>query len=205
MPANSKIESVAAYIHRVISVALVRTNFAIRGVSLVFVSESVRLWIEHWRRNRFNRRNRKCAWSDKRFEMPHFAAHVTLRSVCNGEMRYNGTNLTDINDLRDANFMSAEQKAAELGLKFTKVTPGYLNLCAQTGNLLMTSGHASDLKGKLGDGLSVEQGYEAAKDCADQNPQFRAEPSRHAGRFEGHQIVGLREFDVGIHRPAPGD
>ena len=31
---------------------------------------------------------------------------------------------------------------------------------------MITSGHTSDLKGKLGDGLTVEQGYEAAKDCA---------------------------------------
>ncbi len=61
--------------------------------------------------------------------------------------------------------MSAEQKAAELGLTFTPVEPGYLNLCIRTGNLLMTSGHVSDLKGKLGDGVSVEQGYDAARDC----------------------------------------
>ena len=30
----------------------------------------------------------------------------------------------------------------------------------------MTSGHTSDLKGVLGKDLTVEQGYEAAKDCA---------------------------------------
>ena len=30
----------------------------------------------------------------------------------------------------------------------------------------MSSGHTSDMKGKLGADLSVEQGYEAAKDCA---------------------------------------
>ena len=62
--------------------------------------------------------------------------------------------------------MAAEQKALDLGLTFPEQQPGYLNLCAKTGNLLITSGHTSDLKGKLGDGLSVEQGYEAAKDCA---------------------------------------
>ena len=62
--------------------------------------------------------------------------------------------------------MSAEQKAAELGLSFKPVEPGYLNLCIRTGNLLITSGHTSDLKGKLGDDVSVEQGYDAAKDCA---------------------------------------
>ena len=62
--------------------------------------------------------------------------------------------------------MSAEQKAAELGLSFHEQEPGYLNLCIRSGNLLWTSGHTSDLKGKLGDGLSVEQGYDAARDCA---------------------------------------
>ncbi|MCH7989712.1 MAG: RidA family protein [Planctomycetes bacterium] len=61
--------------------------------------------------------------------------------------------------------MSAEQKAKELGIEFPTKEPGYLNLCIRTGNTLLTSGHTSDLKGKLGDGLSVEQGYEAAKDC----------------------------------------
>ena len=54
--------------------------------------------------------------------------------------------------------MSAEQKAQELGLSFQPLEPGYLNLCIRTGNLLMTSGHVSDAKGKLGAGLSVEEG-----------------------------------------------
>lgn len=62
--------------------------------------------------------------------------------------------------------MSAEQRAKDLGLEFPALEPGYLNLCIRTGNLLMTSGHTSDLKGVLGKGLSVEQGYVAAKDCA---------------------------------------
>ena len=61
--------------------------------------------------------------------------------------------------------MSAEQRARELGLTFPDVARGYLNLCIRTGNLLITSGHVSDLKGKLGAGVSVEQGYEAAKNC----------------------------------------
>jgi enamine deaminase RidA (YjgF/YER057c/UK114 family) len=62
--------------------------------------------------------------------------------------------------------MGAEQKARELGLTFEPLTPGYLNLCVRTGNLLITSGHTSDLKGKLGANLTVEQGYEAARNCA---------------------------------------
>ena len=62
--------------------------------------------------------------------------------------------------------MGAEQNAINEGLTFPTQTPGYLNLCAKTGNLLISSGHVSDLKGKLGDGVSVEQGYDAARDCA---------------------------------------
>ena len=62
--------------------------------------------------------------------------------------------------------MSAEQKAQELGIDFPEVPQGYLNLCIRTGNLLITSGHTSDIKGKLGRYLEVEQGYAAAKECA---------------------------------------
>lgn len=62
--------------------------------------------------------------------------------------------------------MGAEHKALELGIAFPKKEKGYLNLCVRTGNLLMTSGHVSDLKGKLGANVSVEQGYQAARDCA---------------------------------------
>jgi enamine deaminase RidA (YjgF/YER057c/UK114 family) len=62
--------------------------------------------------------------------------------------------------------MGAEQRAIDLGLKFEKLEPGYLNLCIRTGNLLITSGHTSDMKGVLGAGLTVQQGYEAARDCA---------------------------------------
>jgi enamine deaminase RidA (YjgF/YER057c/UK114 family) len=61
--------------------------------------------------------------------------------------------------------MSPEQKAKELGIEFSTTEPGYLNLCIRTGNLLFTSGHTSDLHGVLGKDVSVEQGYEAAKDC----------------------------------------
>ena len=62
--------------------------------------------------------------------------------------------------------MSAQHKAESLGLKFEKTTPGYLNLCIKTGNQLMSSGHVSTLKGKLGAGVTTEQGYQAARDCA---------------------------------------
>lgn len=61
--------------------------------------------------------------------------------------------------------MSPEQVARDLGISFPRQEPGYLNMCVRTDSLLITSGHVSDLKGKLGDGLTVEQGYEAARDC----------------------------------------
>ena len=62
--------------------------------------------------------------------------------------------------------MSPSEKAAQLGLTFSKTEPGYLNLCAKAGSLLFTSGHVSTLKGKLGAGVTVEEGYQAARDCA---------------------------------------
>jgi enamine deaminase RidA (YjgF/YER057c/UK114 family) len=62
--------------------------------------------------------------------------------------------------------MTPQQKAESLGITFSKQEPGYLNLCAKTGNLLITSGHVSDMKGKLGADLKVEDGYKAARECA---------------------------------------
>ena len=63
--------------------------------------------------------------------------------------------------------MTPEEKAKELGVAFTHLEPGYLNLCIRSGNLLFTSGHTSTATGVLGNGLSVEDGYAAAKDCAE--------------------------------------
>ena len=62
--------------------------------------------------------------------------------------------------------MSPEEKAKELGIDFPEIPKLYLNLCIRTGNLLMTSGHVSDIKGKLGADLSVDEGYAAARECA---------------------------------------
>jgi enamine deaminase RidA (YjgF/YER057c/UK114 family) len=62
--------------------------------------------------------------------------------------------------------MSSQQAAVEQGIQFEPLQRGYLNLCARSGNLLITSGHVSDMKGKLGAGLTTEQGYEAARQCA---------------------------------------
>jgi enamine deaminase RidA (YjgF/YER057c/UK114 family) len=62
--------------------------------------------------------------------------------------------------------MGAEQNALDLGITFPTQEPGYLNLCVRSGNLLFTSGHVSDIKGKLDADLSVTEGYAAAKECA---------------------------------------
>ena len=63
--------------------------------------------------------------------------------------------------------MTPQQIAESLHVAFEKQTPGYLNLCIRSGNQLITSGHVSDLKGKLGADLKVEDGYAAAKNCAE--------------------------------------
>jgi enamine deaminase RidA (YjgF/YER057c/UK114 family) len=62
--------------------------------------------------------------------------------------------------------MTPQENAERLGITFEKQTPGYLNLCIRSGNQLISSGHVSTLKGKLGGGLTTEEGYTAAKDCA---------------------------------------
>ncbi len=62
--------------------------------------------------------------------------------------------------------LSADQKAKELGISLEAQEPGYLNLCVRSGNQLITSGHVSDQKGILGKDVTIEQGYEAAKNCA---------------------------------------
>ncbi len=62
--------------------------------------------------------------------------------------------------------MTPQEIAEAQGIKFTKQEPGYLAMVVKTGNLLITSGHVSDMKGKLGAGLTVEQGQAAARECA---------------------------------------
>lgn len=84
--------------------------------------------------------------------------------------------------------MGAEQRAIELGICFEPLKPGYLNLCIRSGNQLITSGHTSDLKGVLGKGLTVEQGYAAAKDCAEKI--LRSVHHAH-GTLDGLRVVKL--------------
>ena len=60
--------------------------------------------------------------------------------------------------------MTPQEKAESLGVKFTKQEPGYLAMVVRTGNLLITSGHVSDIKGKLGAALWAfgEMGFDLA-------------------------------------------
>ena len=62
--------------------------------------------------------------------------------------------------------MNPQETAQRLGLSFEKQTPGYLNLCIRSGNHLISSGHVSTLKGKLGGELTTQEGYAAARECA---------------------------------------
>jgi len=97
--------------------------------------------------------------------------------------------------------MGAEQKAAEQGISFPIKEKGYLNLCVRSGNLLITSGHVSDLKGKLGAGLSVEQGYQAARDCAVKILQSLHQAH---GTLDGVRVLRLfpnyREIELDFYR-----
>ncbi len=63
--------------------------------------------------------------------------------------------------------MSPQQIAESFGITFTEQTPGYLNLCIRSGSQLLTSGHVSDLKGKLGADVQTDEGYKAARNCAE--------------------------------------
>lgn len=62
--------------------------------------------------------------------------------------------------------MTPKKVAEQLGISFEKTLPGYLNLCIRSGNQLICSGHVSTLKGKLGSGVTTEEGYAAARECA---------------------------------------
>jgi enamine deaminase RidA (YjgF/YER057c/UK114 family) len=82
--------------------------------------------------------------------------------------------------------MSAEQRARELNITFPPLPPGYLNLCVRSGKQLITSGHVSDTKGKLGAGLSTQEGYDAARQCAVKILQ--SVHSRH-GTLDGLKVI----------------
>ena len=84
--------------------------------------------------------------------------------------------------------MSVEKKAADLGIDLSPQESGYLNMCIRSGNQLVTSGHVGDTKGVLGSELTVEQGYEAAKQCA--HKILRSVHNEH-GSLDGLKVVKL--------------
>lgn len=60
---------------------------------------------------------------------------------------------------------SPEEKLKELGIELKEVSSPVANYVKwrQVGNLLYLAGDGSDMRGKLGGDLSVEEGYEAAR------------------------------------------
>ena len=64
--------------------------------------------------------------------------------------------------------MTPEERLASLGLKLPPLRPASGNYvsCVRTGNLIFTSGQGTDeYRGKLGEDVSVEVGYQAARQC----------------------------------------
>ena len=85
--------------------------------------------------------------------------------------------------------MGAEARAKELGIEFTDdAEKAYLNMVARIGNTLYTSGHVSDIKGKLGDDLDVDQGYAAARECA---VAILQSVHQEVGSLDGLRVVKL--------------
>ena len=85
--------------------------------------------------------------------------------------------------------MGAEAKALERGLEFPdNAERAYLNMAARTGKLIITSGHTSTQKGKLGLDVSVEQGYEAAKEVA---TNILQSVHQEVGTLDGLRVVKL--------------
>ncbi len=78
-------------------------------------------------------------------------------------------------------------------------------MVVKTGNLLITSGHVSDLKGKLGDNLSVEQGQLAARQCAEKilNSIWNFHGSLNGLRVL--KLLGCVNSTLEFPRTAPGD
>jgi enamine deaminase RidA (YjgF/YER057c/UK114 family) len=59
--------------------------------------------------------------------------------------------------------MTVADRVKELGLTIPEAKPGKLAPAVRTGNLVYTSGATSQITGKVGDTVTVEQGYEAAR------------------------------------------
>ncbi|MDP4164619.1 MAG: RidA family protein [Bacillota bacterium] len=64
--------------------------------------------------------------------------------------------------------MTPEERLEKLGLRLPPLRPAAGNYvsCVRTGNLIFTSGQGTDeYRGKLGEDVSVEVGYQAARQC----------------------------------------
>lgn len=64
--------------------------------------------------------------------------------------------------------MTPEEKLQQMGLELPALRPASGNYvsCVRTGNLLFTSGQGTDeFRGKLGEDVSIEVGYQAARQC----------------------------------------
>jgi enamine deaminase RidA (YjgF/YER057c/UK114 family) len=59
--------------------------------------------------------------------------------------------------------MSVSDRLKQSGLEVPAAAPGKLAPAVRTGNLVYTSGATSRITGKVGDTVTVEQGYEAAR------------------------------------------
>ena len=85
--------------------------------------------------------------------------------------------------------MGAEANAKALGIEFTDdAEKAYLNMVARVGKTLLTSGHVSEIKGKLGADLDVEQGYAAARECG---VSILQSVHQEVGTLDGLRVVKL--------------
>ena len=85
--------------------------------------------------------------------------------------------------------MGAEANAKALGIEFADdAEKAYLNMVARVGKTLLTSGHVSEIKGKLGADLDVEQGYAAARECG---VSILQSVHQEVGTLDGLRVVKL--------------
>lgn len=75
-----------------------------------------------------------------------------------------------------------------MGIDLSPLEPGYLAMCVQSGSLIFTSGHVSDQKGTVGNGVSVEQAAAGAKDCAH---KILRSVHHHHGSLDGLRVLKL--------------
>lgn len=84
--------------------------------------------------------------------------------------------------------MGAQDNAIVRGMDLSPVEPGYLAMCVQSGPLIITSGHVSTIKGVVGAGVTVEEGYRAARECAE---KILRSVHDHHGSLDGLRVLKL--------------